>query len=236
VLLIHTKIQGLFPPDHWSLQYGEPLDPEILRREKWSYVALGEYHVQHETQPNICYAGSLDYIGPDIWGELHEEQIRGLHGKGWLLVDLDGPTVTRQAVPLARTVFDAPPLDAEDQSPAELDRLIARRLAGVPGGLTDAIVRLVVNNIPRHVARELDHAALRAAKAQALHLQLEFRPPETSRTTGVGAPGRRQTLPEMVAEFLSRRPLPERISRERFVSLGVELLAEADDASSGEAG
>ena len=55
---------------------------------------------------------------------------------------------------------------------------------------------------PRHVARELDHAAIRGYKA----------PPSTSisisagrdarRTVGVGAPGRRQTLPELVRDYL----------------------------------
>jgi DNA repair exonuclease SbcCD nuclease subunit len=237
VLVVHGEVEGVFPFDRSAMEYGGArLDQETLRKEPWSYVALGHYHVQHEVAPHIWYSGALDYVTPNFWGELADEQLHGVAGKGWLLVELDGLRVAPQTVPLARTVFDAPPLDGEDQAPAEVDRLMAGRLATVPGGLSDAIVRLVVNNIPRHVARELDHTALRAAKAQALHLQLEFRPPETNRTTGVGAPGRRQTLPEMVAEFLSRRPLPERISRERFVSLGVELLAEADEASSGEAG
>jgi hypothetical protein len=35
----------------------------------------------------------------------------------------------------------------------------------------------------------------------------------------------------MVSEFLARRPLPERLSRERFVSLGLELLNEPDPQS-----
>jgi exonuclease SbcD len=232
VLLIHTKIEGLFPADHWSLEYGGALlDPEILRREKWSYVALGHYHVQHEDRPNIWYAGSLDYIGPNIWGELHDEHIRGIKGKGWLLADLATGDVTPQRVPAARPVHDAKPIDAEGLSPAEVDRLIGERLAKVPGGYQDAIVRVVVENIPRHVSRELDHAALRQAKAQALHLQLSFYPPESSGTIGMGAPGRRQTLPEMVAEFLKRRPLPERVDRDRFVALGLELLEEPDDAA-----
>jgi hypothetical protein len=35
----------------------------------------------------------------------------------------------------------------------------------------------------------------------------------------------------MVREYLSRRPLPERLSRERFVALGLEMLADADDSA-----
>ena len=232
VLLIHGKVEGLLPPGHWSLEYGgAPLDPELLRRGKWSYVALGDYHVQHEVSPRIWYAGSLDYIGPDLWGELHDQQVRGVRGKGWLLADLASGKVTPHFLTPARGVFDAKPIDANGLSPAEVDRLIGERLAKVPGGYEDAIVRIRVRDIPRHVSRELDHAALRQAKAAALHLQVAFYPPESSRGLGIGAPGRRQTLPEMVAEFLKRRPLPERLSRERFVSLGLELLEEHDDTA-----
>ena len=235
VLLLHEKVEGLLPPDHWSLEYSGPLlDPQVLKREKWSYVALGNYHTQHEVAPRIWYAGSLDYIGPDLWGELHDEQIRGVH-KGWLLADLGTGKVTPKQVPSARTVFDAKPIEADGQSAAEVDRQIGERLAKVPGGYEDAIVRIRIKDIPRHISRELDHAALRQYKASALHLQIAFYPPETSRSIGVGAPGRRQTLPDMVAEFLKRRPLPERVDRERFVALGLEQL-EAEDDGPPEAG
>ena len=231
VLQIHTNLEGLLPADHWSLEYGgAPLDPAILRREKWSYVALGHYHVQHEDRPTIWYAGSLDYIGPNIWGELHDEQIRGVKGKGWLLADLATGSVTRQPVPPARVVYDAKPIDADGKSAAEVDRLIGERLHQVPGGYQDAIVRIQIRDIPRHVQRELDHAALRQYKAAALHLQLTFYPPDVTGSIGLGAPGRRQTLPEIVSEFLKRRPLPERLSREQFVALGLELLDEPADS------
>ncbi len=42
--------------------------------EEWSYVALGHYHVQHEVARRAWYAGSLDYIGPNVWGELSDER------------------------------------------------------------------------------------------------------------------------------------------------------------------
>lgn len=237
VLVVHGEVEGLLPIDRSAMEYGGALlDPEVLRREPWSYVALGHYHVQHEIAPRIWYCGALDYVSSNLWGELADERLRHSHGKGWLLADLESGGVTRHAVPASRRVHDAPPIDAAGLPAVEIDRRIAERVAAVPGGLRDAIVRVVVENISRHVARELDHAALRTAKAEALHLQLDFRAPESHRTTGIGAPGRRQTLPEMVAEFLSRRPLPERVPRERFVSLGLELLAEPENSATGEAG
>jgi len=41
---------------------------------------------------------------------------------------------------------------------------------------------------------------------------------------GLAAPGRRQTLPETVREFLGRRPLDAELDRSTFVRLGVEYV------------
>ena len=230
VLVLHGEIEGLYPYDRSSVEYGGALlDTDTLKREPWSYVALGHYHVQHEVAKHIWYAGALDYVSPNPWGELQDERRLDVKGKGWLLVDLDRGTVRRMPVALARPVHDLDWLDATDRSAAELDRAIGEVLAAVPGGIADAIVRLVVTDIPRHIVRELDHAAIRAAKASALHLHLDFRRPESNRTSGTGAPSRRQTLSERVADFLNRRPLPERVPRKEFVALGLELLAEPDE-------
>jgi exonuclease SbcD len=234
VLVIHGEVEGVFPGDRSSVEYGGALlDRGELGREAWSYVALGHYHVQYEVAPRIWYSGSLEYVSSNPWGELADEARLRVRGKGWLLADLDTGVVTRMPVKLARRVHDFPWLDATGMSPAAVNRAIADRLKKVPGGLADAIVRLVVTKIPRHVVLELDHAAIRTAKAQALHFHLDLRRPESDRSVGMGAPGHRLTLPEQVKEYLSHRPLPERLSRERFVSLGLELLAESDEGSPG---
>jgi len=94
----------------------------------------------------------------------------------------------------------------------------------VRGGIADKVVRLRVYDIPRHIGRELDHTAIRAYKAEALHFHLDLRRPEVSRTVGVGAPGRRQTLPEIVRAYLEGRPLPAELDRRAFVRLGEELM------------
>jgi len=81
-----------------------------------------------------------------------------------------------------------------------------------------------VFDIPRHVARELNHAAIRGYKAEALHCHIDLRRPEVHRSSGMGAPGRRQTLPELVTSYLKGRPLPAELDREAFVRLGQELM------------
>ena len=225
VLVLHGEVEGVFPFDRSAAEYGGALlGLQELAAAEWSYVALGHYHVQHEVAPRVWYAGSLEYVSPNVWGELVDEADHGLSGKGWLLADLEGNKVERREVPLARAILDLEPVEAEGLSAAAVSELIAERVRAVPGGVDDRIVRLRVWNIPRHVARELDHASIRALKSAALHFQLDLRRPEIHRTIGMGAPGRRQTLPELVRSYLERRPLPAELDREAFVRLGESLM------------
>jgi DNA repair protein SbcD/Mre11 len=225
LMVLHAEVEGVFPFDRSGVEYG---GATVARRElhldEWTYVALGHYHVQHEVAPNAWYAGSLDYVTPNIWGELADDLAHGLGQKGWLLADLDTGTVERRPVPLARAVLDLEPIPAAGLSATDLDRLIAQRVASPPGGVRDRIVRLRVLDVPRHVAREIDHAAIRTLKAEALHFHLDLRRPEAERVLGVGSPGRRQTLPELVAAYLARWPLPADVDRDTFVRRGVDLM------------
>ncbi len=226
VLVLHGEVEGIFPADRTAVEYGgATLSPEELARGGWSYIALGHYHVQREVSPRVWYSGALDYVSPNPWGELADERAHGIHGKGWLMVDLPAGTVERQPVVPARRVIDLPPIDGEGLSAVELDRALAEALGTIEGGYADQVVRQVVRNVPRHVGREMNHAAIRGFKAEALHFQLDLRRPESHREVGVGAPGRRQTLPELVEDYFGRRLLPGDIDREAFVRTGTELMA-----------
>lgn len=225
VLVLHGEIEGVLPTQRHTVEYGGALvGLRELAVEEWSYVALGHYHVQHQVAPHAWYSGSLEYVGTNLWGELTDEAEEGIRGKGWLLVDLDRGSVTREPVPASRPIIDLEPIRGEGLAAEALDKLIEERLHAVPGGVADRIVRLRVYDVPRHVARELDHAAIRDWKAEALHFHLDIRRPEVQRAVGVGAPGRRQTLPDLVRDYLRGRPLPAELEREEFVRLGGELM------------
>lgn len=229
VLVLHGEVEGVFPADRSAAEYGGALvGARELATGDWSYVALGHYHVQVEVAPRVWYAGALDYVSPNLWGELEDETGRRAPGKGWLLADLDTGLVEHHSVPPAREIVDLDPLEGAGLIAADLDAAIAGKIASIPGGLAGKIVRLQVWNVPRHVARELDHAAIRAYKTAALHFHLDLRRPESRRIVGVGAPGRRRTLPELVRDYLARRPLPDNVDREEFVRLGAELMDAAE--------
>jgi DNA repair protein SbcD/Mre11 len=225
VMVLHGEIEGVLPTQRHTVEYGGALvSLRELAPEEWSYIALGHYHVQHEVAAHTWYSGSLEYVGTNVWGELADEAEQGIRGKGWLLADLDRGSVTREPVPPSRPIIDLEPIRGEGLGAEALDQLIQDRLHAVPGGVADRIVRLRVYDVPRHVARELNHTAIRDWKAEALHFHLDIRRPEVQRTVGVGAPGRRQTLPDLVRDYLRGRPLPGELDREEFVRLGGDLM------------
>ncbi|HKV74407.1 MAG TPA: DNA repair exonuclease [Gemmatimonadales bacterium] len=225
VLLLHGEVEGVFPADRSSAEYGGAmLAPAELNQAGWNYVALGHYHVQHQVGPKAWYSGALEYVSPNPWGELAEEKRSRVRGKGWLLVDLPSGEVESREVALARRVMDLEPINASALDSSNLDQAIAARIAEVPGGIAGQVVRLVVREVPRHLGRELDHAAIRGWKAEALNFHLDLRRPESYREIGMGAPGSRQTLTQLVQEYLSRRLLPGTIDREEFVRRGVALV------------
>lgn len=232
VLLLHGAIPGLYAWEKHAPEYtGSLVTTEDLTRGKWSYVALGDYHVQREVAPGIWYSGALDYVSPNPWGELADEQNYSVPGKGWLKVDLAKRKVTRQTIPLARRFIDLLPLDGVGRTAAEIDTMLSTSLKSIKGGFEDQVVRQVIRNVPRDVARGLNHTAIRSYQALALHFQLDLRRPEVHRQVGVGAPGSRQTLSDTVETYLKERYLPEDVDREPFVRTGMQFVRQVEAES-----
>jgi exonuclease SbcD len=224
VLLAHFQYQAL-GETRGTLDYGGALlGPEDLAPAQWDYIALGHYHVAREVFPNGWYAGSLEYLPPNPWGQLQDEAELKRKGKGYLLVDLPGARVHFRPVAPARRHLDLKPIHGAGLTAKQLDARIAETIERSKPAIDGQVVRLVVWDVARATAHELDHQAIRAYKARALHFQLDLRRPEAAYRIGVTAPARRQTLPETVRDFLSRRLLDAEIPREEFVRTGVEYV------------
>jgi hypothetical protein len=98
-----------------------------------------------------------------------------------------------------------------------------------PDGIEGKVVRLVVKDVPRHVAREIDHQKLREYQRRALHFVLDTRRPDVVRSAAAsGAPGRRPSLADTLREALRSRLLTSDIDRDRLVELGAHYLREAE--------
>jgi DNA repair protein SbcD/Mre11 len=229
VLVVHGEVQGVLPAtsavvDRASVE----ITPEELSASRWDYVALGHYHVYREVAPNAYYSGSIDYTSANPWGELYEERVAGLIGKGFVERDLDSGHQTFHPLPPARPLVDLPPISATGMTPAEVDERIRSAVDGCDGGIDEKIVRLTVRDLPRHVARELDHKSIREYKRTALNFHLDLRRPEALRLHGTGSPGRRPSLNEIVREKLLARPLDSEIDRSALVARALAYLDEAE--------
>jgi hypothetical protein len=234
VLVLHGRLAGLLPGDEWWYDHAAPpIEPGELNPDRWDYVALGHYHVAHAVRDNAWYAGALEYVSPNPWGELRDEAGEGRRGqKGWLLVELGGRVgVEFRPVALARGVIDLDPIEGAGLAVERLDALLCERVTAIPGGIDEQVVRQLVWNVPRYVARDLDHARVREYKARALHYHLDIRRPPPRREVGVGAPGLRRTLTDIVEDVLSRRPLDAQLDRQRLLALARSYLERAERES-----
>jgi len=230
ILLMHADVEDVVPRHLADLDRAAiRLTREELGVSRWSYVALGHYHVHRRVADNAYYSGSLDYTSLNVWGDKNDEEELGIAGKGFIEYDLEARTHKRHEIGDSRAFVRLKDISARTKSVAELDAGIRKAVDACKGGIDDKIVRLVLRDVPRHVARELDHRALREYKKRALHFQLDVRRAESvTARVGQGGPGRRQSVVEVVREGLMHREIPADLSRERLVELGLKYLADAE--------
>lgn len=232
VLLMHGEVQGVLPqaeraehPDRAAMR----IPVADVSAPGWDYVALGHYHVYTRVAEHAYYSGALDYTSTNPWGELAAERAAKLPGKGMIERDLSTGKQTFHPLPVSRPFVDLPPVAGAGLAAAELDAAIQAAVAKLPDGVDGKVVRLILKDVPRHVARELDHKALRELQKRALHFQLDVRKPETVRVERSGAPGRKASLADTLRESLRARNLPSGIDRDAFVALGLKYLDEAEE-------
>lgn len=234
VLLLHGEVEGMLPAHAAAVDRAAlEISKEELGAERWSYVALGHYHVYRQIAPNAYYSGSIDYTSANAWGELYEQRVGGIPGKGLIEHDLASGRHVFHPLPPSRDLVDLAPISARGLTVAEIDAAIREAVEGAPGGIDDKVVRLVIRDIPRHVTRDLDHKAIRDYKRRALHFLLDTRRPEMVRAASSGAPGRRPSLADVVREKLQARPVDPQVDREALVALGLHYLSLAESEHAG---
>ena len=235
LLLLHGSVEGEYdgfggPPPTVTEEI-----PEVdLHVPDWDYIALGHYHVYKSPthRPNAYYSGATDYTSSNIWGEKAEERARGVAGKGIIERDLSTGAHVFHPLPASREFIDLRPMSAKGMTTEELNDAIVDAVASVPGGIDDKVVRQAVYDVPRHLARQLDHKRLREYRRRALHFQLDMHRPESIRRMAGGAPGRRASLDELVRDKLRERTVPPDVDREALVTLGAKYLKYAEERES----
>ena len=231
ILVAHGAVKGS------DASFAARVDPAslLLRREDladpaWDYVALGHIHVYEQVAPKAFYCGSLDYTSSNIWGEIQERAAQKLPSRAIIEWDLKTQKRKFHAIESNREFVDLPAIAGKGLSAADLDARIAATVERA-GSIDGKVVRLVARDVPRHIARELDQAALREYRRHALHFNLDMRRPELALPASAsGAPGHRPSLAEMLRDSLRNRVLTSDIERDRLVELGAHYLREAEQA------
>jgi exonuclease SbcD len=226
VLMLHGTVAGAAAEGkiRYVSEYGGvAVEDTAIGPERWDYIALGHYHITTELAPNMWYAGGIERTSTNLWMEAGGP-------KGWISYDTERRAATFHPVE-SRPVVDLPRLSARGRSAAEIDEAIRTAVDGIPGGIEGKIIRLVIDDVPRHVVRELNHTQIRQFKAQALHFHVDARPPEVRRIVASGAPVRRQTLREQVESYLRKHwtPSSATIQREQLVELAQQYLEQAGE-------
>ncbi len=232
VLVMHADAPGSLPDTYgYAEQASLEFAPEEVGFARWSYVALGHHHVFHQLANHVCWSGAMEYASVNIWGERAEEIQAKLPGKRFIEYNLTTKKKTLHVVPIARQLVDLPPISARGMTAADVDVAIRTNVEKWKGGIDGAIVRQLIRDIPRHIARELDHKQLRELRRKALHFHLDTRRPDILRAvpgTAGSEAGRRPSLTEIVRDRLMSRPLTPDIDRQQLVDLALHYLREAD--------
>ncbi|TVQ96291.1 MAG: hypothetical protein EA398_16225 [Deltaproteobacteria bacterium] len=202
VLLVHAaarssadgsgKLPYFYGAEDKSLDVGKHADD-------WDAILLGDYHeytMLHPTRP-VFYSGSIDRTSSNIWQENRS--------KGWVLVDLEALTHEFRKVetrPMWDYIIDGD--SAEEVNLAVADIAYTAEASDEEPPL----VRLRVDDFPRHEKRLIDWSAVNALKRTVAHfyLDLRYRPLEVAGLEDGREAGERVTLESEARAYFKDAP------------------------------
>ena len=92
-----------------------------------------------------------------------------MKGKCYLQVELPGLRVTERYVTPARAHVELEPIRAAGLTAKQIDELIATAVKRAKPTIDHNVARLMVWDVARATAHDLDHQAIRGYKGRALH-------------------------------------------------------------------
>ncbi len=189
-----------------------------LLSDKWDYIALGHYHAYEKKADNAYYSGSLEHTGPYLW-------LKPDYARGFIEYDTETRKVVKFHEVSTRELVDMGAIDAENKSGEEVNKMIENRIQGIRGGHEDKIIRLVIENLTRSVQNDLDFTFVRQVRSEALHFDLQMRPPgkAAKRATDTES-GVLKSIEEEWDDFAKDYELEKAIDRDRFITVGKEYI------------
>jgi DNA repair protein SbcD/Mre11 len=195
-------------------------DVEDTRSDRWTYVALGDYHIHQAYGRNVCYPGSTDFTSTNIWEEAP-------HGKGWVWFDSEKGKI--EIVPLeVRKVIDLPPINARNLMPEQIAEQMRRNAVWEEGSMP--IVRQRVTNVLPEVRPKIPMDAIREIHARCLNYRFVPLAPDANTENG-RVTHEPITLEKSWEDHVAKVDLPAGVSRDALLSLGLTLLKEVADVA-----
>ncbi len=212
ILVLHGTVQGIMREAYDMHEI--PLT--TATKDAWDYIACGHFHCHQRLADNSYYSGSLEFTSTSLWREAES-----CERKGFIEWDVDQRKLVAFHEVKTRDVVSLRPVDAAGRTVEEINLMIRERVESIRHGHADKIVRLVVENILRAQQVDLDYAFIRQIRAEALHFDLQMRPPQADqRVRADGSTEEGRTLVQEWDEFAESFELSADLERSRFVSVG----------------
>lgn len=210
LLLLHVGVSGI--REFRTGDFNEQVIPTGYLAPHFDYIALGHYHRQTKVTDNAYYAGSTEHLSFKEAGEK----------KGVMEIDTRGPDVSFVPLPV-RPMLDLGTLDCSSLSAEEITRQVVHRLQ--EKDIEGAVVRILLQSIPRSTYKGLDFPALRQAAGPALHFELSHQLKELEQE--LVSRGRIGSLTEEWKHYLSQVVVEE--DKEELEALALHYLTEVEE-------
>lgn len=209
VMVAHAVVSGIQEAS-WG-EFKDQILPMRSLKSGFDYIALGHYHKYLKVRDNAYYCGAPERFRFKEAG----------YTSGFLDVRLD-PLSVRHVRTGVRDMVSFEPIDCRDLSASE----IADELeAVVSGGVEGKIIRVVLDNIPRHVRSALDLKRIRQAVSGSLHCEFEY-----NHVTDGGRAASSQigSVGEEFENYVRNMEL-DRDAAEKILALGHGYLADVEE-------
>lgn len=186
---------------------------------KMDYFALGDYHAPTDFGDNIRYSGPIERLG---FGEVdNEPQI--------LLVGIHKTTkeVIVKSIPLkVRPMIDLKIIDASEKNIEHINDLIHERLNSQE--LKDAIVRLRIIKLPKHLKDGIDTEKINELTVDCLYFKLDLKDKtDINSTTRTSNDVQFEGVLEGWGSFMEKVEDDGSFDKEKIIKLGFDRLATA---------
>lgn len=215
VLTLHGMSRQAMPYAHGEGDF----DTGELEHDRWTYVALGDYHVFQPYGSNVCYAGSTDFASTNVWEESR-------WAKGWVWFDDRIGKLEFVSVE-TRPVLDLLPIDAHGLDYDEVEAAMLAAAEKWPEDPKPIVRQRIINASPglrarirASVVRELSNRAL----SYGLTVITSVR---TATTSGVG-----MSLEDSWRAHVGDMKLPAGLTAEALEVAGLDRLREATEDDS----